>query len=80
MWFQVLTAVKMKIYFWVMMCELKGRRWSSIGLFMPSIHTTLKGNMYLYYSTFDRFQKHGLITRRSISYLKCSYIKCNRSI
>jgi hypothetical protein len=30
--------------------------------------------VYIYYSSLDRFQEHGLIIRRSISYLKRSYI------
>jgi hypothetical protein len=37
--------------------------------FMPSIHTTLKTNMYIYYSTLDRFREHGLIVRRGIQYV-----------
>jgi hypothetical protein len=37
--------------------------------FMPSIHTTLKTNMYIYYSTLDQFREHGLIVRRGIQYV-----------
>jgi hypothetical protein len=37
-------------------------------------------NIYIYYSTLDRFREHGLIVRRDISYVNRSYIKCNTSI
>jgi hypothetical protein len=44
------------VYYWV--------------IFMPSIHTTSKSNMYVYYSALNRFREHSLIVRRGISYLK----------
>jgi hypothetical protein len=42
---------------------------SLLDYFMPSIHTTSVSNIYIYYSTLDRFRKHGVIVRRGKSHL-----------
>jgi len=40
----------------------------SLDCFIPSIHTTLMTNKYMYYSKLDGFQENDLIVKRSISF------------